>query len=291
MTNPELSIIIPVHNNAPHLAAQLDSIEAAVSKDSQTEIVVVDNRSTDGSGAIAAGWARQSRLSARIVEATLKPGEPYARNVGVEASDGGLIAFCDGDDVVDRRWVQAMTAGLAHHRYVTGPVNTSTLNEPRQQNMRGTLGRASTPTTYGNIPFASGCNMGFRREVLYELGGFDESFLIGCDIEIGIRAYRAGIDLGWLPDAVVHYRLRPSLSASYRQARAYGRAQSRIRSLVASDASVTAERLRTIKRILWLLRKSPSTTRQSERARWLWVAGQTVGQLEGSVSHKLGRQW
>ena len=284
VVKPRLSVVVPVHNNGPLLPEQLDAIAAGMTRDITAEILVVDNQSTDRSGEIAAAWARQSGRTVRVIPAVERKGEPYARNMGWRSAEGEYIIFCDGDDVVSSTWVGAMARGLDRHEYVTGPLDVVLLNEPWLLTMRdrGLLDRI--PTTYGGLPFAHGCNMGFRRRTLVQLGGFDESFLTACDVEIAVRGWRAGIVPGWEPDALVHYRLRPTLGASYRQARAYGRSRSRIRKLLPDVVDAGAERIATARRLAWLMKHLPDTLSKAGRARWVWVAGQ----LEGEARALLG---
>jgi len=283
---PTLSVVVPVHNNAPFLAEQLAAIAGGIPRDLGTEILVVDNRSTDGSGEIARTWSKRSGRAIRVVAADERPGEPHARNVGFRAAAGPHIAFCDGDDVVSSTWVAAMARGLTKCEYVTGPLETARLNQPWLLTMRdrGQLDRI--PKTYGGVPFAHGCNMGFRRQILERLGGFDESFLTACDVEIAVRAWRAGIAPGWEAAALVHYRLRPTLGASYRQARAYGTSRSRIRRLLPDVVDTKVERVAMARRIAWLVRHLPDARHRAGRARWVWVAGQ----VEGEVRALLGRR-
>ncbi len=248
---------------------------------------MVDNRCTDGTAARFRQWSERSDTTARLVEASERRGEPHARNVGFRAADGELIAYCDGDDVVSGTWVAAMQSGLRDNHYLTGPVDVDLLNEDWQRSVRGRALFESLAQTYGGVPFAHGCNMGFRREMLADLGGFDESFMIACDVEIAIRAWRAGVELGWQPGALVHYRLRDSLPALYRQARAYSASRPRIRQLLPEKVDHADERRARVRRAAWLARHLPTNTRRQEWARWLWVAGQ----LHGETAAWLKNQW
>ena len=281
MSAVALSVVVPVHDGAALLPRQLDAILASIDDPARTEVVVVDNRSTDGSADTAKAWARGHAVALRVVTADARAGEPYARNVGAQAADGELLAFCDADDEVDRGWLAGMRRRLSTDVYVTGPVEVDALNPPWLASTRTEM--SSTPgRTYGGVPFAHGCNMGFQRRALLDLGGFDETYRIGCDVEIGIRAWRAGVELAWEPAALVQYRLRSSLSELHRQARDYGRVQLRLRALV-DDPEGGAEALRARRRRMgWLLKSAPRLVTRAGRARWVWVAGRLRGELEAA---------
>jgi glycosyltransferase involved in cell wall biosynthesis len=99
---PSISVVIPCFNAAPFLAAALRSaLDQTLQPD---EIVVIDDGSTDDSAAIAEGVGAPIR-----VVRTAHRGISAARNAGVEASSGQLIAFLDADDLwtphsLETRW-------------------------------------------------------------------------------------------------------------------------------------------------------------------------------------------
>jgi glycosyltransferase involved in cell wall biosynthesis len=94
----ELSVVIPARNAADTIGVQLESL-VRQRFDRPWEVVVVDNGSTDGTRAAVESFA--DRLPGlRIVDASERQGIGYARNRGVEAACGRLIAYCDADDAV-----------------------------------------------------------------------------------------------------------------------------------------------------------------------------------------------
>ena len=277
------SVVIPMHNGAEVILQQLEGLSVALREMCDVEIIVVDNRSWDSGHALVRQWADDTGAPARVIVADEKAGEPYARNVGWRAALSEVILFCDADDVVSPQWAGSLAGSLADQGYATGPLDTSRLNDPRIADLRGERLFRALPALDNGIPFAHGCNMGFRRSVLERLGGFDESFVIGCDIEIAVRAWRENIPLTWVPDALVHYRLRSTVSDVYRQARAYGRSRRRIDRAV-TGAPGALDWGHQARRVAWLARHVPDTRTYGGRMKWAWVAGQVVG--EGG-----GRPW
>ena len=93
-TRPRLSVVVPLHNQAPYVVRSLDSVLAQPRGD--LDVVVVDDGSTDGSGDLVATYA------ARHPEVTLvrqeNAGVSVARNVGLERCTGDLVTFVDPDD-------------------------------------------------------------------------------------------------------------------------------------------------------------------------------------------------
>ena len=89
---PLVSCIIPVFNGARFLGEAVDSILAQTYR--PCEVIVVDDGSTDATGDVIAGYGER-------VVAVRQPnrGEAAARNAGVRAARGALVAFLDADDL------------------------------------------------------------------------------------------------------------------------------------------------------------------------------------------------
>ncbi|MEO9255789.1 MAG: glycosyltransferase family A protein, partial [Tepidiformaceae bacterium] len=91
MTDPLVSVIIPMYNSARYIAAALESVYAQ--DFTSFEIIVVDDGSTDGSADIA----RAHGTALLLRQENLGPAA--ARNAGLRGANGTLIAFLDSDDI------------------------------------------------------------------------------------------------------------------------------------------------------------------------------------------------
>ncbi len=285
----EISVVIPMYNNEDTITDQLDALRRCLDTAPPTELIVVNNRSTDRSAEIVRMWSQERGIDVRIVAADERAGEPYARNVGLAASQGQFVLYCDGDDRVEPTWIASMYDGLQQWPYVTGPVLVDELNEPWASETRGSAMFDGMQKLYDTIPFAHGCNMGFQRESLRNLGGFDESFLAGCDQEVAIRAWEHDVQLGFQPEAKVQYRLRTDLGSMYRQGRSYGRYRVKVRRLKPELVDRRVLRNAMLRRVFWLVRRAPAALfSQPLKARWVWVASQVVGEAQGSLESRRG---
>lgn len=99
------SVVIPVYNVAPYLAACLDSVLRAGARH-EVEIVCVDDGSTDGSGGLLDEYAR-THANVRCLHRS-NEGVSAARNAGLEVVSGDWILFVDADDVVRETWLDAV---------------------------------------------------------------------------------------------------------------------------------------------------------------------------------------
>lgn len=98
MELPLLSVIIPVYNVEKYLDECVKSIVNQVYKN--LEIVLVDDGSTDNSGAICDAW-RNKDLRIKVVHKA-NAGLGFARNSGLEVAEGDFVAFVDSDDFIDK---------------------------------------------------------------------------------------------------------------------------------------------------------------------------------------------
>lgn len=98
------SIIIPAFDAAPYVGRALASAVvaagcAASASGAAAEIVVVDDRSTDGTAAVARAFAAAAPVPVRVLEQAANGGAGPARNAGVRAARGDVLFFLDADDV------------------------------------------------------------------------------------------------------------------------------------------------------------------------------------------------
>ncbi len=278
---PQLSVVIAAHDAAATLEDQLDAL-CAQDWERPWEIVVVDNGSTDATPAIVERAAAHCpRL--RLVAATDGRGPAYARNVGARAAAGTLLAFCDADDVVGPGWVAAMGDALAEHDFVCGPVELARLNPSWLVGSRGSTGTDAVAWFEDRFPFASSCNLGIRRDRFDAVSGFDESLHVGEDIDLSMRLHLEGVRLAFCRGALIHYRYRPTLWSTFDRGVAYGAAGPVIAERWRERGGTPVAGRRSARGWAWLVRHIMLLRRRDGRARWLWVAGQRIGRIAGSV--------
>ncbi|MFB8146051.1 glycosyltransferase [Microbacterium sp. NPDC056003] len=216
---PAASVIIPAYNAADFLAQQLGALSDQHDAPS-FEVLVCDNGSTDGTPAIVQDFA--PRLAGlRLVDASARRGASAARNIGADAAESSRLLFCDADDVVGQTWVRSLYDALGAAVFVAGAVEHRLLNPGREWDFGWNEPLFSDPGL-PQFPACGSGNMGVRREVFDEVGGFDESLRAGEDLDFSWRVQLAGHQLVGVPSAIIHYRKRGGLRAAARQGRAKG---------------------------------------------------------------------
>ncbi len=281
----ELTVVIPARNVASTIREQLDAL-VAQTWDGEWEIVVVDNGSTDETAAIVADYAaRYPRV--RYVLADDGAGVNFVRNRGFEVAAADRVALCDGDDIVGPRWVAAMGDALRQDRVVAGPLEVERLNPSWLVATRGSY-PLDRPRTYSDaFVLVPGGNFGMRRDAWVAIGGFREDvFGATEDVEFSLRLHLAGIQVGFAPDAVLHYRYRTEAAVLFRQGRFYGRGKPLICRLTHEHGLPTPSRFAGWKSWLLLVLWLPRLRSTEGRAAYCWILGSRLGQVEGIIHHR-----
>lgn len=164
MSTPLVSVVIPFFDSAPYLGEAIESVLAQTHP--AVEIILVDDGSTDASPKIAAGYAHRATLI-RQANAGVGP----ARNAGVAATSGPLIAFLDADDLWEPDKLALQVSALAANPEVHGVMTmVQEFVSPEIDPALAPLSPAVDPRP-GAIPSA----LIVRRHVVETIGPFSAS--------------------------------------------------------------------------------------------------------------------
>lgn len=227
-----VSVVIPCRDEAGTIVALLDAIEQQ--DEWPLEIVVVDDGSTDGTAALAAGWGRwRKRPVVRLVR-TEGIGVAAAMNAGIRAAQGDVIIRLDGHCRPRAGYISRSIATLRRPRAgVVGGVweiepgaattvaraIAEAVSHPAGSGGAAYRGRrpAQAIREVDTVPF--GC---FRRALWEILGGYDESLMSNEDYDFNYRARCAGFDVLLNTEIRCTYGARATLRALARQYFRYG---------------------------------------------------------------------
>jgi glycosyltransferase involved in cell wall biosynthesis len=220
-----ISVIIACYNAEKTLSETLEAL-CTQEWDGTWEIILSDNRCTDGSVDIFQGFARRyPQIAMRLVDASAIKGQPHAMNVAIHAARGKSVLFCDADDVVAPGWLAAMGGALQKHEFVAARMDLRRLNEAWVSDYRRNKQELELEKL-GYPPFlhhAGGGTFGFHKSVFDRVGEFDHNLPCLMDTDFCIRAQLAGFELHYVPDAVIYIRSRSDLRGIYLQAYNYAK--------------------------------------------------------------------
>lgn len=201
---PRVSVIVPHYRDLPGLDACLSRLVAQTYPE-PFEIVVADNNSPEGEAAVAATVAGRARLV--IVT---EQGAGPARNGGVAAAAGEILAFTDSDCVPNLDWLQLGLAGLANYDMIGGRVDVWYEDAARITPAEAfdVLFGFDNRLYVAKKNFSVTANLFCSKADFEAVGGFLNG--VSEDAEWGHRAHAAGFSLGYVDEALVMHPPRRS---------------------------------------------------------------------------------
>jgi glycosyltransferase involved in cell wall biosynthesis len=217
---PKISVVVCSYNGATTIK---DTMEGLQQLDYPNfEVIVVNDGSNDNTSKIA------SEYDFRLIS-TENGGLSNARNIGMHAATGDIVAYIDDDAYPDPHWLTYLASGYMTSDHAgmggpnikpfgDGPIADCVGNSPG-----GPLHVLTTDEIAEHIP---GCNMSFRRDALLEIGGFDPVFrAAGDDVDVCWRIQEKGYTIGFHPSAFVWHHCRNSFKMYWKQQQGYGKAE------------------------------------------------------------------
>jgi O-antigen biosynthesis protein len=217
---PFISVIVCTYNGSRTIRTCLEKVLKL--EYPNFEVIVVNDGSTDSTPAIL------QEYGVRIIS-TENHGLSSARNTGLAAAGGEIVAYTDDDAYPDRHWLTY----LAHTFLTTSYVGVGGPNVPPKDD--GLIADCVANAPGGPIhvllsdreaEHIPGCNMAFRKAALQAIDGFDPQFRsAGDDVDICWRLIEQGWKIGFNPAAMVWHHRRNSIRGYLKQQRGYGRAE------------------------------------------------------------------
>jgi hypothetical protein len=213
---PTISLIIATRNRHQFLPACLDRV-AALEAHFPWELIVVDNGSSDRTAEVVAAFLARGRITGQLVSEP-RPGLGRARNAGIAAARGEILAFTDDDCYPREDLLERLVEAFAEPELgVLG--GRVLLHDPTDAPVSILVGERCVRLPRGGVVapgFVLGANLAVRRAALRCIGGFDPMLGAGTpfpceDIELVARVVAAGWSGGYFPGPVVyhHHRRKP----------------------------------------------------------------------------------
>ncbi|MGB0909311.1 MAG: glycosyltransferase [Nitrospirales bacterium] len=217
---PRISVVVCSYNGSRTIRDCLDALLQIDYPD--YEVIVVNDGSTDQTESIANDYPFR-------VISTTNQGLSNARNTGMHAASGEIVAYTDDDAYPDPHWLTY----LAHMFLTTSHAAVGGPNLPPKDD--GWVAECVAHAPGGPIhvllndqlaEHIPGCNMAFRKSHLQAIGGFDPQYrAAGDDVDICWRLQEKGWTIGFHAAAQVWHHRRNSVRTYWKQQRGYGRAE------------------------------------------------------------------
>ena len=212
-----------IYNAQNYIAQSIDSVLKQNYR--HLEVIVIDDGSKDGTHLIA------EKYQVRLIRVP-NGGLSKARNIGIEAARGEIIAFTDSDAYVDRDWLYYMVCALEEQN--AAAVGGPNLSPPEDGFVAQCVDQSpGNPTCVlvdneraEHIP---GCNMAFRKEAFHRAGKFDvQHRAAGDDVDLCWRLLLTEQKIVYHPSALVWHHRRSSVQGYWRQQKGYGFAEAHL---------------------------------------------------------------
>lgn len=245
-----VSIVICTFNRSEYIRPCVSSLREQTYPKDRYEIIVVDDASTDETGKITA------IEGATLIRHEANRGISAARNTGIAAAKGEIIAFIDDDAIADPHWLAYLVQPFADpgvtasggrtfayktdrlaERYLSATEygNPASLSFGRSKNplwrfavyIKSMFVPVSVASSPIEVQAVFGLNCAYRASTLRAIGGFDETLFTDEDSELSTRLRATGARIMFIPTATITHRHRESLAKLIRQT--YLRAENTVR--------------------------------------------------------------
>jgi GT2 family glycosyltransferase len=313
---PSVSVVVTTCAQAESLLATVASL--LVCDPAPHEVIVVENRPRQSQVAAALRDRFGDDERVRYVEEH-RVGLSWARNAGANVATGDVVAVTDDDVLVDRRWIDWLCRAFTSEpdvACVTGLILPTDLANDEQVLIEQFAGwgkgferrvfRLSEPTSplapFAAGEYGSGAATAIRRDVMRELGGFDEALGAGTiarggeDLDLYVRVLLAGHAIVYEPAAMIFHRHPDATEHIRREVFGYGVALSAMvtKQMVGGQALAVLRRLPRALRFLRdpssrkNVRKGPSYDRRYD---WIELAGIATGPFAYLASRRQQRRY
>lgn len=184
----KISIVIPAYNEEKYIGKTLESVGQLETIGFDTEVIVVDGGSTDNTVEIAKSYG------AKVINEPHK-GIGFARQQGLLAAKGEIIAFTDSDTMVPKNWLIDHLKTLQQKNVVCsyGHFRVNDGSFPYYHYINHI--QPFVIWVWHNLlgkPISPGQNIVFRKTAAQKIGGFDTNLSVMEDIDFTIRMKEAG---------------------------------------------------------------------------------------------------
>jgi cellulose synthase/poly-beta-1,6-N-acetylglucosamine synthase-like glycosyltransferase len=220
---PFFSIVIPVKNEERVIDRLLNSISTLDYPQNKTEIIIVEDGSTDKTNDICITYAKE-HVNVKVLNKTLSTGKPSALNFGLTQAKGDIIAIFDADSVPARDALLSVVEYFEDPKVAAVQGRTASIN-PKENMLTQFISYEEAvwceaylrgKDTLNLFVHLKGSCQFIRRDVLEQLQGFDEAVL-SEDMEISARIIENDYKIRYASDVVALQESPSNLKTLFKQ--------------------------------------------------------------------------
>ncbi|MEG4576278.1 glycosyltransferase [Microcoleus sp. N3A4] len=275
MLLPDISVIVPIYNGEADLPDLIECLRSQTYPIDRVEYLIVDNNSRDRTSTILQTFSdsgRERDINIRPLTENLIQSSYAARNQGIRASKGEIIAFTDADCRPESDWLENLVKpfvdleiGISAGEIVALPGKTILEQHADRQN---TLSQKHT-LAHPFCPYGQTANLAVRRLVLQQIGLFRPYLTSGGDADLCWRILReTSYKLYFAENAIVRHRHRSTIKQLQSQWYRYGESNQYLHELHGVDLMRELTAPEYFYRLArWLLKELPVAAAKSALAK------------------------
>ncbi|HLO85016.1 MAG TPA: glycosyltransferase [Nostocaceae cyanobacterium] len=224
---PLVSVVVPIYNGEQDLPDLLNCLVSQTYPKEQVEYLLVDNNSSDRTTELLQKTTENSPVNIYPLSENNIQSSYAARNTGIRAAQGEIIAFTDADCRPQPQWLEALIQPFVNPEVVivAGEIEAlpgKTLLEKYADRQETLSQKHTLANKY--CPYGQTANLAIRRSIFHQIGLFRPYLTTGGDADICWRILKANLGkLEFAPQAVVKHRHRTTWKELESQWRRYGR--------------------------------------------------------------------
>ncbi|MEP6519013.1 glycosyltransferase [Microcoleus vaginatus] len=265
---PQVSVVVPVYNGEMDLPELIECLRSQTYPPQSVEYLIVDNNSRDRTSAILETAAKLDQITIRHLTENQIQSSYAARNQGIRASTGEIIAFTDADCRPESDWLENLVkpfvdleVGISAGEILALPGKTILEQHADRQN---TLSQKHT-LAHPFCPYGQTANLAVRRLVLQQIGLFRPYLTSGGDADLCWRILReTSYKMYFAENAIVRHRHRSTIKQLQSQWYRYGESNKYLHELHGVDLMrefTTGEYVYRLAR--WLFKEFPVAAAKS----------------------------
>ncbi|MFB2934691.1 glycosyltransferase family 2 protein [Aerosakkonemataceae cyanobacterium BLCC-F154] len=261
---PKISVVIPIYNGENDLPDLINCLQLQTYPIEQVEYFLVDNASSDRTSTIIQN-ATQNFPQIHYLAETKIQSSYAARNAGIRAASGQIIAFTDADCRPQPQWLTELIApfqnpniGIVAGEIIGLPGKTILEKYAENQDVLSQKYTLAHPF----LPYGQTANLAIRKEIFVQIGLFRPYLTTGGDADICWRIQQeTQWKIDFAPSAIVQHRHRSTLTEFQSQWRRYGKSNRYLHELYGIKLMANVPKTEYIYSLSrWIVKEVPITS-------------------------------